>query len=130
MTDLKRRNLVAAIATAPFAAPLGVAAMAPDVLQAQDAQPMSEVKLGSANTTGPEAAAFDGTNVWIATQFNDSVTRIRATDGAITGTFTVGKRPVAVVYAAGAVWVANLLGDTVTKLNPATGEITGDLRGR
>jgi len=29
------------------------------------------------STTGPEAAAFDGTYVWVATQFNNSITRIR-----------------------------------------------------
>jgi hypothetical protein len=53
------------------------------------------------STRGPEAAAFDGTYVWVATQFNDSVTRIRVSDGAVAGTFTVGKRPVALLYAGG-----------------------------
>ena len=50
-------------------------------------------------TAGPEAAAFDGTYVWVATQFNNTITRIRASDGAIAGTFAVGKRPVALLYA-------------------------------
>ena len=76
---------------------------------------------GPAPTTGPEAVTFDGTYVWIATQFSDSVTRVRASDGAISGSFTVGKRPVALLYAAGYVWVANLLSDNVVRLSPSTG---------
>src|SRR6185503_2522948 len=34
---------------------------------------------GAANaaTAGPEAITFDGTYVWVATQFNNSLTRIR-----------------------------------------------------
>src|SRR5688572_11050753 len=34
----------------------------------------------SASTAGPEAVAFDGTYVWVATQFNNSITRIRVSD--------------------------------------------------
>src|ERR1051326_5510760 len=49
------------------------------------------------STAGPEAATFDGANVWVATQFNNSVTRIRVSDSTVTGTFTVGKRPVALL---------------------------------
>src|SRR6185369_16913492 len=76
-----------------------------------------------ATSTGPEAVTFDGTYVWIASQFSDSVTRVRVSDGTLAGTFTVGKRPVALLYAAGSVWVANLVSDTITKLNPATGAV-------
>src|ERR1044072_7771705 len=56
------------------------------------------------STTGPEAVAFDGTNVWVATQFNDSVTKVRAADGFVLGTYKVGKRPVALLYASGSIW--------------------------
>ena len=134
---------------------LAIAAFTPGVLKAQDAQPMNEVSLGSgaaktsggtadattsldggtitdvggttapAAATGPEAVAFDGTYVWVATQFNDSVTRIRVSDGSIAGSFTVGKRPVALLYAGGYVWVANLFSDNVMKLTPSTGAIAG-----
>ena len=98
---------------------LAIAVMAPGILKGQDAQPMSETALGSAGgagsktgggaslaggdltapaptgTAGPESATFDGTYIWVATQFNDSVTRIRVSDGLTAGTFAVGKRPVA-----------------------------------
>src|SRR6202008_2208694 len=128
---------------------LAIAVMAPGILKAQDAQPMSETSLGASGgttktggtsldgfangdltgvpatgTAGPEAATFDGTYLWVATQFNDSVTRIRGSDGLIAGTFAVGKRPVALLAAAGSVWVANLLSDNVMKLNPSTGAVS------
>src|SRR5678810_823858 len=87
---------------------LALAAMMPGVLKAQTAQPMSETSLSGGSTggtktggttqvadggftdvnaapvpapdvlAGPEAATFDGTYIWIATQFTDSVTRVRA----------------------------------------------------
>src|SRR6185295_12132164 len=85
---------------------LAIAVMAPGVLKAQDAQPMNETPLGGAGggsktgggavtgiapgdvggepatgTAGPESAAFDGTYIWVASQFTDSVTRIRVSDG-------------------------------------------------
>ena len=105
---------------------LAIAAAMPSVIKAQTQ--MNEIPLGSggggggaqsftggtmldgdlggggvtaASTAGPEAVAFDGTYVWVATQFNNSITRIRVSDGAIAGTFVVGKRPVALLYAAG-----------------------------
>src|SRR4026209_1206269 len=92
-----------------------LAAAMPSVINAQT--PMNEIPLGSggagggaqsftagtiegdlggggvtaASTAGPEAVAFDGTYVWVATQFNNSITRIRVSDGTLAGTFTVGK---------------------------------------
>jgi hypothetical protein len=130
---------------------LAIAVVTPGVLKAQTAQPMSETSLGGGTTgtktggtattdgtiidgtvapapspdalAGPEAATFDGTYIWVATQFTNSVTRVRVSDGAVAGTFTVGKRPVAVIYAAGYVWVANLFSDNVMKISPSTGAV-------
>src|SRR5688572_26731587 len=73
----------------------------------------------SVSTAGPEAAAFDGANVWVAAQFNNKVTRIRVSDSAITGTFTVCNRPVALLSAGGYVWVACLLSNNVMKITPS-----------
>jgi DNA-binding beta-propeller fold protein YncE len=119
---------------------LVIAGTMPSVIRAQTA--MNEIPLGSGgggastqsmtggtlldggslsvSTTGPEAAAFDGTYVWVATQFNNSITRIRVSDGSVAGTFTVGKRPVALLYGGGSLYVANLLSNTVSKVTPAT----------
>src|SRR5688500_19996054 len=51
--------------------------------------------VAAASTAGPEAVAFDCTYVWVATQFNNAITRIRESDDALPGTFTVANRPVA-----------------------------------
>src|SRR5688572_18865392 len=84
--------------------------------------------VSTASSLGPEAVTFDGTYVWVATQFNDSITRIRVSDGTLAGTFVVGKRPVALLYAAGSVWVANLLSNNVTKVTPSTGAVAATLK--
>jgi len=120
---------------------LAIAATTPSVTKAQTQ--MNEIPLGSASaggtqsvsslgettfdgggttgsTAGPEAIAFDGTYVWVATQFNNSIIRIRVSDGTIAGTFVVGTRPVALLYAAGSIWVANLLSNNVMKITPST----------
>ncbi|HEU4477576.1 MAG TPA: hypothetical protein VFR80_03600, partial [Pyrinomonadaceae bacterium] len=89
---------------------LTMAVAMPGVINAQT--PMNEIPVGTggtgaaqtfsfggsldgeeANSAGPEAAAFDGTYLWVASQFRDSVTRIRASDNALAGTFTVCKGP-------------------------------------
>jgi hypothetical protein len=149
MTLLKWRVFSAALI-------LTISVIAPGVVTAQDAQPMSQISLGGSSsnnlgggsmdgfadntsfggdvgtdgiatvsTAGPEAAAFDGTYVWVATQFNNAITRIRVSDGTLAGTFTVGKRPVALLYAGGSLWVANLLSNNVMKINTSTGAIAG-----
>src|SRR5262249_39813634 len=70
---------------------------------------------------GPEAVAFDGTNIWAANQFSNTVNRVRVSDGTILRTYSVGKRPVALVFDGANIWVANYLGNTVTKLRASDG---------
>jgi DNA-binding beta-propeller fold protein YncE len=74
---------------------------------------------------GPEAVAFDGSNVWVANQFSDTVTKVRASDGAVLGTYAVGNRPVALAFDGSSIWVANYLSDTITKLKASTGATLG-----
>jgi len=64
--------------------------------------------------------AFDGANIWVTNQFSDSVTKLRASDGAVLGTYAVGKDPFGVALAITPtglnVWVANFGSNTVSKL--------------
>src|SRR5207253_11447517 len=46
--------------------------------------------------TGP--AAFDGANIWVANQGSNSVTKLRASDGANLGTFAVGDSPSGIAF--------------------------------
>ena len=56
----------------------------------------------------PIGLAFDGQNIWVANQGNaNTVTKLRARDGALLGTFAVGKNPVGVAFDGRSIWVAN-----------------------
>ena len=39
--------------------------------------------------------AFDGANIWVANGGSNTVTKLRASDGALQGTFSVGSSSVA-----------------------------------
>src|SRR6266511_2368140 len=78
---------------------------------------------------GPEGVAFDGASIWVTNQFSNSVTKLRASDGALIGTFAVGNGPFGVALAptpAGPnVWVANFFSKNVTKLRASDGAVLG-----
>ena len=41
----------------------------------------------------PYGIAFDGANIWVANYGSNNVTKLRASDGAVLGTFAVGTNP-------------------------------------
>ena len=73
---------------------------------------------------GPSALAFDGSNIWVANEFGDSVTKLSASDGGTLGTFPVGDGPRALVFDGQSVWVANTNDGTLTRLS-LDGTVTG-----
>ncbi|HYV05920.1 MAG TPA: hypothetical protein VFB82_15095, partial [Blastocatellia bacterium] len=79
-------------------------------------------------TGGPEAIAFDGDSIWVASRMSNTVTRLRAKDGAELGKFDVGQRPVALAYDGRNIWVANLLENSVMKLRGTDGAVLGTFR--
>src|ERR1043166_4429936 len=89
---------------------------------------LREVPLAAGSGGGAEALAFDGASLWVASQFKNALTRVRASDGATLGTVSVGSRPVAVLADASGIWVANLGDNTVTKLSPSDGTALGTFR--
>ena len=89
---------------------------------------LREVPLVAGSGGGAEALAFDGASLWVASQFKNTLTRVRASDGATLGTVSVGSRPVAVLADASGIWVANLGDNTVTKLSPSDGSALGTFR--
>src|SRR5206468_2045389 len=90
---------------------------------------LREVPLVAGSGGGAEALAFDGASLWVASQFKNTLTRVRASDGATLGTVSVGSRPVAVLADASGIWVANLGDNTVTKLSPRDGSGARNVRG-
>ena len=76
----------------------------------------------------PSGIAFDGTNIWVANGHDDTVTKLRPSDGANLGTFTVGSEPEGLAFDGADIWVANYGGGggtTVTKLRASDGTNLG-----
>src|SRR5215813_7934000 len=71
----------------------------------------------------PSAIAFDGANMWIANLNDNTVTKLRASDGALMGTFSVGRRPDGLAYDGANMWVANRDDSTVAKLRASDGAV-------
>jgi YVTN family beta-propeller protein len=55
-------------------------------------------------------------NVWVANYGSNTVTKIRASDAKVLGTFPVGTEPAGMAFDGANVWVANDGGGTVSKL--------------
>jgi DNA-binding beta-propeller fold protein YncE len=92
------------------------------------------LKWYKANTTtsfsvgnDPLGMAFDGANVWVANFDDGTVSKLRANDGSLQGTFTIGSgvEPYGVTYDGANIWVSNSASGTVTKLQGSTGKILG-----
>ena len=73
----------------------------------------------------PVAIAFDGSNIWVANQSGNSVSKLRMSDGALLGTYPVGNGPVGIAFDGANIWVANRYGNSVTKLQASDGSILG-----
>jgi len=75
----------------------------------------------------PDELAFDGANMWIANEGTNTVTKLRASDGACVGTcvFTVGNDPCGMAFDGANMWVANAQDSTVTKLRASDGGVLG-----
>src|SRR5580692_6713693 len=46
----------------------------------------------------PEGVAFDGANIWTANFGDGTISKLRASDGASQGTFTVGGSPTGLIF--------------------------------
>src|SRR2546426_131669 len=86
---------------------------------------LRDIQLPRGSGGGAEALASDGISLWIASQFQNTVTRVRASDGKTLETVSVGSQPVAVLADPSGIWVANLGDDTVTQLDPSDGSMLG-----
>jgi hypothetical protein len=69
--------------------------------------------------------AFDGSNIWAVEDINNSVAKVRASDGVLLGNFPIANVPYGVAFDGTNVWVTNLYGGTVTKLRKDTGAVLG-----
>ncbi|MBV8902857.1 MAG: hypothetical protein JOZ22_04410 [Acidobacteriia bacterium] len=74
---------------------------------------------------GPAGVAFDGDNIWIANESDNTVSKLQASSGAILGSFSVGSGPRALAFDGANIWVANYGGNTVSKLRGVDGFTLG-----
>lgn len=85
----------------------------------------SNVAYNGFNQTYPMRVAFDGTNIWVTDDgwngyqeaASGNVLKIRPSDAAILGSFSVGSGPEGVVSDGSTVWVANGASNSITKVN-------------
>ena len=73
----------------------------------------------------PVAITFDGTNIWVANEGGNTVTKLLAATGALVGTYPVGVYPSSLAFDGTNIWVTNAGSNTVTKLLGATGAPVG-----
>jgi hypothetical protein len=70
-------------------------------------------------------ALYDGSSIWVALAFENSVVKLRASDGAILGTFPVGPHPQLLAFDGSSIWATNSGGSTVSKLRASDGATLG-----
>jgi len=73
----------------------------------------------------PYGIAFDGANIWVTNSDDDTVSKLRASDGSMIGTYAVGDSPYGVAFDGAFIWVANYNDDTVSKLRASDGYLCG-----
>ena len=91
-------------------------------IRASDGSPVGTINPVTSSHWG---MAFDGANVWVTNTDTDNVTKIRASDNAILGNFTVGDGPTGIAFDGTHMWVANYNSGTVTKLRASDGGFVG-----
>jgi len=75
--------------------------------------------------TGPTTIAYAGGNMWIVNGGSNNVTKVRTSDGAVQGIFSVGTFPQGVAFDGANIWVANAGSNNVTKLRASDGALVG-----
>lgn len=78
----------------------------------------------TAGTERPLSIAFDGANMWVSNGEDNSVRKIRTSDGVMVGAFPVGFSPQNIAFDGANIWVTHG-GSSVTKLRANDGVTLG-----
>ena len=65
----------------------------------------------------PLGLASGGANIWVANNEDDTLTKLRISDGAPHGTFSIGDSPIGLAFDGANIWVANSGSNTVSKIS-------------
>jgi hypothetical protein len=73
---------------------------------------------------------FDGANIWVSNDGDFTVTKLRASDGAVLGTFPNGSGtgPTDLIFDGANIWLANQGNLTATKLRASDGAPLGSFQ--
>ena len=89
-------------------------------LRASDAAVLGRRRLSS-DISYSLAMAFDGANVWVTNAYLNSVTKVRASDGIIQGTYDTGEFPAGIAFDGAKVWIVNNRDGTLSVLRAHDG---------
>ena len=73
----------------------------------------------------PEGLAFDGASMWVANAGNNTLTKLRVSDGAILGTFSLPGSPIGVAFDGANIWAVIESQNSVTKVRASDGTVLG-----
>ena len=68
--------------------------------------------------TNPQGIAFDGINIWVANNGDNTVTELLAVNGTTVSTYGVGTSPQGIAFDGASIWVTNTGSHNVTKIIP------------
>ncbi|MBV9304012.1 MAG: hypothetical protein JOY62_11280 [Acidobacteriaceae bacterium] len=73
----------------------------------------------------PVGIVFDGSNVWVANLNDNTVTKLRASDGSVVGTFAIGAAPGSIAFDGVNIWVTSYGSNNVAELRASDGTVLG-----
>jgi YVTN family beta-propeller protein len=73
--------------------------------------------------SGAEFSAFDGTHVWVANQFSNTVSKLNISSGSVVGDYPLTGNPLGIAYDGRSIWVSRFAANDVVALDPATGRV-------
>ena len=75
--------------------------------------------------SAPNGVAFDGTNIWVANNGSNTVTKLLASNGNSLASYQTGDTPQGVLFDGANIWVSNNGDGTLTKYTPSSGVPVG-----
>jgi YVTN family beta-propeller protein len=76
---------------------------------------------------GPSGVTVAGGEVWVANEFDGTVSEVNPAAGTVVATITVGNGPEEITSGYGSVWVANLTDYTLSRIDQASGNIVATI---
>ena len=85
-----------------------VAALLAVSVEAQRLAPWTSIETFAVNSPG--GITFDGNDIWVVNELDDTVTKLRGSDGKVLGIFPVGFLPGFATFDGDSIWVVNVGG--------------------